>query len=45
VRITTATDDNGGRERLPQRYHAKSELSATVTPGSNEYDFPLTSKP
>jgi hypothetical protein len=45
VRITTATEDNGGRERLPQRYHAKSELTATVEPGSNRHDFALTSKP
>jgi hypothetical protein len=45
VRITTATEDNGGRERLPQRYHAKSELTATVEPGANRHDFALTSKP
>ena len=45
VRITTATDDNGGKERLPKRYHATSSLSATVEPGSNQYDFSLTSKP
>lgn len=45
VRITTATDDNGGKERLPRRYHAKSTLSASVEPGSNQHDFTLTSKP
>lgn len=45
VRITTATDDNGGKERLPKRYHAKSQLTAAVEPGSNQYDFTLTSKP
>jgi hypothetical protein len=45
VRITTATDDNGGKERLPRRYHAKSQLTASVEPGSNHYDFPLTSQP
>jgi hypothetical protein len=45
VRITTATEDNGGRERLPMRYHAKSELTATVEPGANRHDFALTSKP
>lgn len=45
VRITTATDDNGGRERLPKRYHAKSQLTASVEPGSNQHDFTLTSKP
>lgn len=45
VRITTATEDNGGQERLPKRYHAKSELTATVEPGSNRQDFALTSKP
>lgn len=45
VRITTATEDNGGRERLPMRYHAQSELTATVEPGANRHDFALTSKP
>ncbi len=45
VRITTATDDNGGKERLPKRYHAKSQLTASVEPGSNQHDFTLTSKP
>ena len=44
VRITTARDDNGGRELLPPRYHAKSELQVEVLPGSNRFDFPLTSK-
>ncbi len=45
VRITTATEDSGGKERLPQRYHAKSQLTATVEPGANRHDFALTSKP
>lgn len=45
VRITTATDDNGGKERLPKRYHTKSTLSASVDPGSNQHDFALTSNP
>lgn len=30
-------------ERLPPRYHAKSELKATVKAGSNDIDFDLTS--
>jgi hypothetical protein len=44
VIITTATEERGGREMLPPRYHEKTELSATVAPGSNTIDFPLKSK-
>ena len=44
VVITTATEERGGREILPPRYHEKTELSATVAPGSNTIDFPLESK-
>lgn len=45
VRITTATDDNNGRERLPKRYHATSKLTASVENGPNHHDFALSSKP
>jgi hypothetical protein len=44
VRITTATEDRGGKEILPPRYHVKTELTATVEAGSNTLDFPLESK-
>jgi hypothetical protein len=44
VRITTVTDDNGGKERLPRRYHSATTLEATVDPGSNRIDFALKSK-
>jgi hypothetical protein len=44
VIITTATEERSGREILPPRYHEKTELSATVAPGSNTIDFPLESK-
>jgi len=44
VRITTATEDDGGRERLPDRYHARSELAADVRPGANTCDFALTAR-
>ena len=44
VRITTATEENGGREGLPTRYHRRSELTADVQPGDNVIDFPLTTK-
>lgn len=44
VRITTATGENGRRELLPAKYHAKSTLTADVAPGSNTIDFPLTAK-
>lgn len=44
VRITTATEENGGRERLPARYHRRSELAADVAAGDNTIDFPLSAK-
>lgn len=44
VRITTATEEHGGHERLPARYHRRSELVADVQPGDNTIDFPLTAK-
>lgn len=44
VRITTATEENGGRETLPQRYHAATVLEATVSAGDNRCDFPLESQ-
>jgi hypothetical protein len=44
VRITTATDENGGKERLPRRYHSATTLEATVVPGDNTIDFSLLSK-
>jgi hypothetical protein len=30
VRITTASEENGGRELLPPRYHSRTELEARV---------------
>ena len=44
VRITTATEENGRRELLPAKYHAKSTLTADVAIGANTIDFPLTAK-
>lgn len=44
VRISTATEENGGRESLPTRYHARTELVATVRPGRNTIDFELRSR-
>jgi hypothetical protein len=44
VIITTATEERGGREILPPRYHEKTELSATIAAGANTIDFPLESK-
>lgn len=44
VRIRTATEESGGKERLPAKYHAKSVLTATVAPGANLVDFPLSSR-
>jgi len=44
VRITTATEQNGGREILPSKYHAQSTLSADVVAGSNTIDFSLMSR-
>lgn len=44
VRIMTANEENGGRERLPARYHRRSELVADVQAGDNTIDFPLRAK-
>lgn len=44
VRITTATEDRGGKEIPPDRYHTKTELVAAVEPGRNTIDFPLESR-
>lgn len=41
VRITTASEENGGRELLPPHYHARSELEARVVNGTNRLDFAL----
>jgi hypothetical protein len=42
VRITTA--DPNTPERLPERYHASSELVEDVKPGDNVIDFALKSR-
>ncbi|WP_339730538.1 hypothetical protein [uncultured Gimesia sp.] len=55
VVITSAvdafSDETGeGKDRkarpevLPAKYHSKTTLTAVVEPGSNQIDFPLTSK-
>lgn len=44
VRIMTATEENGGREILPPRYHSATVLEATVQPGTNRIDFSLQSR-
>ena len=44
VRITTASEENGGRELLPPRYHSRTELEARVVSGSNDLDFALRSQ-
>jgi len=44
VRITTASEANGGRELLPPRYHARSQLEARVVSGTNDLDFDLRSQ-
>ncbi len=46
VKIQTAIDgrDDPRSERLPARYHSKTELKADVKSGSNEFNFDLTSK-
>jgi hypothetical protein len=43
VRITTSSEENGGREQLPPRYHSRTVLEATVVAGSNALDFDLRS--
>ncbi len=53
VRITTASRGDPDadppkpkvEEKLPAKYHSKSELSATVKQGSNDLSFPLVSAP
>lgn len=32
------------KEKLPKKYHSETELTAEVKPGSNTFDFPLTSQ-
>lgn len=44
VRITTASEANGGRELLPPRYHSRSQLDARVVAGTNGLDFALRSQ-
>jgi len=44
VRITTATEENGGREMLPPRYHAQTVLEATVAAGNNQQNFLLETR-
>jgi hypothetical protein len=44
VRITTASEANGGRELLPPRYHSHSQLEARVVAGTNGLDFALRSE-
>ena len=44
VRITSASEANGGRELLPPRYHARSQLEARVVTGTNHHDFDLRSQ-
>lgn len=43
VRITTASEETGGVESLPPRYHRRSQLEAVVHPGRNRHDFALGS--
>lgn len=43
VRIATATEENGGREVLPSRYHSATALEAAVHAGANRIDFALES--
>lgn len=44
VRITTASEENRGRELLPPWYHSRSKLEATVIFGTNRLDFDLRSQ-
>jgi hypothetical protein len=32
------------KEKLPKKYHEQTELTAEVKPGTNTFDFPLTSQ-
>ena len=43
VQITTACEENGGREALPARYHVRTELEARVVAGRNVCNFELRS--
>lgn len=43
VRITTASEETGGVESLPPRYHRRSQLEAIVRHGHNRHDFALES--
>jgi hypothetical protein len=48
VRISTGGDDEGrigADERVPRRYFEPGALAAEVAPGSNVFDFHLTTKP
>jgi hypothetical protein len=46
VRITVgeADEDTGQQLRVAPKYNAESELSATVKPGDNTFDFEVTSQ-
>lgn len=44
VQITIGAENGRGGELLPARYHSSTELTATVTPGRNRFDFPLSSR-
>ena len=43
VRMTTATEENGRRERVPVRYRGEKAPRAEVLAGDNAIDFPLGS--
>lgn len=50
VMISTQVDGEDGqpplvKEKLPPRYHSRTELTADVKAGSNTFDFKLTSGP
>ena len=45
VWVTTATEENGNRETLPDAYHARTTLDATVVLGRNSFDFALLKQP
>jgi hypothetical protein len=44
VRITTASEENGGRELLPPRFHSRTQLKARVVNGLNNLNFALRSQ-